>query len=141
MGAGKHGKAKTIAAATEDLVLVCAKCLKKCKGGFGPDGDMPLDRALTQAAAAVTPPDRKPFKGGRKRNAPLMVVPVKCLGICPGRAVMAIGGTRPGAWVAVPRGMPVGAIAQALGLACSARLAAPAGTDPQTARVRDDGTP
>ena len=30
----------------EEVILVCRKCLKKIGGGFGPDGDMRLDKAM-----------------------------------------------------------------------------------------------
>ena len=86
-------------------VLVCAKCSKKMGGGFGPKGKTSLAKALRKQVGA---------KKGRK--SPVGIVEVKCLGVCPKRAVTVIGGARPREWVLVPEGADVGAVAEELGL-------------------------
>lgn len=86
-------------------VLVCAKCSKKMGGGFGPKGKTALAKALRKAADA---------KKGRKSR--VGIVEVKCLGVCPKRAVTVIDGARPREWVLVPEGADVGAVAEELGL-------------------------
>ncbi|MHA3839988.1 hypothetical protein ACX0GZ_02030 [Sphingomonas aestuarii] len=86
-------------------VLVCAKCSKKMGGGFGPKGKTALAKALRKQVGA---------KNGRK--SPVGIVEVKCLGVCPKRAVTVIDGARPREWVLVPEGADVGAVAVELGL-------------------------
>lgn len=74
-------------------ILVCGKCQRKLDGGFGPDGRTPLAKALRREAGV-----------GKGRRAELGVVEVKCLGVCPKRAVMAVPSHEPGRWLAVPAG-------------------------------------
>ncbi len=86
-------------------VLVCAKCSKKMGGGFGPKGKTSLAKALRKQVGA---------KKGRK--SPVGIVEVKCLGVCPKRAVTVVDGARPREWVLVPEGADVEAVAEELGL-------------------------
>lgn len=86
-------------------ILVCAKCSKKLGGGFGPKGKTALAKALRQETGA-----------GKGRKSPVGIVEVKCLGVCPKRAVTVIDGARPREWVLVPEGADVGAVAVELGL-------------------------
>lgn len=86
-------------------VLVCAKCSKKIGGGFGSKGKTSLAKALRKQVGA---------KKGRK--SPVGIVEVKCLGVCPKRAVTVVDGARPREWVLVPEGADVGAVAEELGL-------------------------
>ena len=76
----------------QDIVLVCRKCSKKLGGGFGPDQDEPLGRALKQMLRQT----------GRRRA--MRVVETKCLGLCPRGAVTLLRGSRPGEMLAVPGG-------------------------------------
>ena len=86
-------------------VLVCAKCSKKLGGGFGPKGKTALAKALRSEVGAK-----------KSRKSPVGIVEVKCLGVCPKRAVTVVDGTRPREWVLVPEGADVAAVAEELGL-------------------------
>lgn len=92
--------------AWEDVVLVCGKCSRKLKGGFGPKGKDRLDKALKQE-----------FAGGKGRKARLCVVETRCLNICPKGAVMAASGRHPQRLLAIREGTPLDTVAQSLGLA------------------------
>jgi len=70
-------------------ILVCRKCSKKNLkrgGGYGPKG-RPLAKALKAETGA---------KKGRK--APLGIVEVSCLGVCPDRGVVVVDSRSPGQW-------------------------------------------
>ena len=82
-------------------VLVCTKCSKKVDGGFGPKGKTPLLKALRAVL-------------GKGRKAPVGVLPVKCLGVCPKNAVTIIDSRRPREWMIVPSATPVAEILAAL---------------------------
>ena len=58
-------------------VLVCGKCARKLKGGFGPDGGKPLRKALKR--------ELKSGAWGRK----VRVVETSCLDLCPKRRQVA----------------------------------------------------
>lgn len=90
-------------------ILVCAKCSKKIGGGFGAKGKTSFAKALRQQVGA-----------GKGRKAAVGIVEVKCLGICPKRAVTVVDGSRPREWVLVPEGADIGAVAHELGLGASA---------------------
>ena len=68
-------------------ILVCKKCTKKLKGGFGPDGDQKLAKILRKTLNA---------KKGRKGN--FGVVEVPCLGVCPKGGVVVVDTRCPGNW-------------------------------------------
>lgn len=93
---------KPIKADWTDVVLVCRKCAKKLDGGFGPDADETLPKALRAAIAARE--GGKPMKKPRRKGAGVAVVEVPCLDICPKNAVIVIPAGRPGRWLSVPRG-------------------------------------
>lgn len=138
---------KTLRADWTDIVLVCRKCSKKLKGGFGADGDERFAKALRTALAArsaggtgdaPTPTkggngageeDAAPRKAGRKtrkakpakgRRARLGILEVGCFDICPKDAVVALSGAAPGEWRVIPRGTPMVEAARVLGLAPAA---------------------
>lgn len=148
MSGRKNRPVRDIPAATQDVVLVCRKCLKKMKGGgFGPAGDERLDRALEAAAlaAAVAAGNDRPQrvaalrgKARRRRLLPVLVGTVACLKICPKDAVMAISCAQPGQWLAVPRGTAAGDVAARLGLAFATRPAEP-GAPATTPQAGPDG--
>jgi hypothetical protein len=50
---------------------------------------------------------KKALGGGRKRKAPVGIVDVKCLGVCPGHAVTMIDTRRPREWLLVKPGTPI----------------------------------
>lgn len=89
-------------------VLVCARCEKKLGGGFGPEGKHRLSRLL-----------RKRAGGGKGRKASLGVIATKCLKLCPKRAVTVVDGARPGEWLVVAAGTPIGEVELRLGLAAA----------------------
>ncbi|PTQ07373.1 hypothetical protein CLG96_17655 [Sphingomonas oleivorans] len=86
-------------------ILVCRKCEKKLGGGFGPDGDERLAKALRRHAG-----------GGKGRKAKLGIIEVGCLKICPKRAVTVVNGARPGEWLVVRPGTSIDELVGELGL-------------------------
>lgn len=86
-------------------VLVCGKCSKRVDGGFGPKGKQPLAKALRRHLG---------LKKGRKAAAG--IVEVRCLGVCPRGAVVAVNGAESRAWQLVAPGADLDAVAEALGL-------------------------
>lgn len=82
----------TVATPWQDVVIVCGKCSKKLGGGFGPDGDEGLARALKHELRAT----------GRRQS--VRVIESKCLGLCPNGAVTVVPGRRPGAMLVIPEG-------------------------------------
>jgi predicted metal-binding protein len=83
--------------------LVCAKCSRKLDGGFGPKGKTPLAKAL-----------RRELGVGKGRKASLGVVEVKCLGVCPKRAVTLVDSADPHRWHLVEAGEDVAEVARKL---------------------------
>ncbi len=81
-----------VATTWQDVVIVCGKCSKKLGGGFGPDGDEGLARALKRELRAT----------GRRQS--VRVIESKCLGLCPKGAVTVVPGGRPDAMLVVPEG-------------------------------------
>jgi predicted metal-binding protein len=100
-----EARLKTVRSNWSDTILVCAKCSKKLKGGFGPEGRTPLAKALRKELG---------LKKGRKGTAG--VVEVKCLGVCPRGAVTVVSGAQSREWLLVPEGAELGQIAAELGL-------------------------
>jgi predicted metal-binding protein len=89
--------------AWEDIVLVCRKCSKKTRGGFGSGGKTRLAKAL-----------KKDLKLGKGRCAKVRVIEVGCLGLCPKNAVTVARGSQPGELLAVPKGASLDDIAATL---------------------------
>ena len=77
------------------VILVCRKCSKKLGGGYGPEGDQSLPRAMKTGLRAA----------GRRRS--VRVIESKCLGLCPKNAVTVLDAGRPGRMLAVPAGTDV----------------------------------
>lgn len=84
-------------------VLICKKCQKKLKGGFGPDGKDRLAKALRK---------KLPARKGRKGR--LGVVEVPCLDVCPKKAVMLVDSRRPDVWRIVRPGADLDMLAEEL---------------------------
>ncbi len=95
------------------VVLVCRKCSKKLDGGFGPDGDRSLKKAL-----------RKYLKAGKGRKAELVIKETDCFDICPKRAVVAVNVANPKALLIVPAGADLFEVKARLGLRDDRRLKA-----------------
>lgn len=88
-----------------NAVLVCSKCSKRVKGGFGPKGKAPLAKAL-----------RKHLHLKKGRKAAAGIVEVKCLGVCPRGSVTVIDGANPTQWLLVPPGANLDEVAAEIGL-------------------------
>ena len=95
------------------VVLVCRKCSKKLDGGFGPDGDKSLKKAL-----------RKYLKAGKGKKAELVVKETDCFDICPKKAVVAVNAANPKALLIVPAGADLFEVKARLGLFDDRRLKA-----------------
>lgn len=96
---------KTARTEWREVVLVCRKCSKKLNGGFGPDGDRTLKKAL-----------RKYFRGGKGRKAELAVIETGCFDICPKNAVVAVNTREPKRLLIVPAGADLNEVRDRLGL-------------------------
>ena len=96
-----------------DVILVCRKCSKKLHGGFGAEGDEKLSKLLKKEVARAADAEGKHHKG---RKAPLGVIEVGCLDICPKGAVVTVRAGAPREWVVVPRGTPAPVVLARLGL-------------------------
>jgi len=91
----------TIQAPWRDIAMVCGKCSRKLKGGFGKKGKHDLADVLKAALK----------EAGRRRE--MRVVEVGCLGLCPKRAVTAVSSARPDQVLAIPEGAdPMSVIAR-----------------------------
>ena len=75
-----------------DVALVCAKCSRKLRGGFGRKGKRDLAEVLKAALK----------ENGRRRE--LRVMEVGCLGLCPRDAVSLVSSARPDEVLVVPGG-------------------------------------
>lgn len=103
---------KTAQTRWRDVVLVCRKCSKKLDGGgFGPDGDKSLKKAL-----------RKYLKAGKGRKADLVVKEADCFDVCPKKAVVAVNAANPKALLIVPVGADLFEVKARLGLDDDRRL-------------------
>ncbi|WP_066519368.1 hypothetical protein [Sphingobium cloacae] len=89
-----------------NAVLICRKCSKKLDGGFGPDGDERLAKAL-----------RRHLKLKKGRKAAAGIVEVNCLGICPKGAVTVVDGAHSRDWLLVRPGADPDDLARELHLA------------------------
>lgn len=88
-----------------EAVLICRKCSKKVRGGFGRKGRESLRDAL-----------KDELRAGKGRSSTIGLVEVGCFKLCPKRAVTVACGTRPGELLAVPAGADLEAVISALGL-------------------------
>lgn len=88
-----------------ETVLICKKCSKKAKGGFGPKSRTRLRKALAEA-----------LKLKKGRRAAMGLIEVGCFDLCPKRAVTVAKGSAPGTLYVVPCGAPVEDVIAALGL-------------------------
>ena len=84
------------------IAVACRKCGKKLDGGFGPEGDQKLSRAV-----------RHVLRAAKDRHA-LRVIESGCLGVCPKGAVTAIRADQPDQFILIPAGTPAETIVSAL---------------------------
>lgn len=89
----------------EEVILVCRKCLKKFGGGFGPDGDMRLDKAL-----------RRELGLGKGRKSRIRFLRVPCFDICAKNAVTVVKGSEPESVYVIQRGAALEKVAAMLGI-------------------------
>ena len=101
---------KRIGTEWRDVVLVCRKCAKKLDGGFGPDADDGLAKALRRALDAG---EMRKVKALRREVA---VVEVGCLDVCPKKAVVVVRGSDPKSMILVPKGAAMTEVIERLGL-------------------------
>lgn len=94
---------KPVETGWQDIVLVCAKCERKLKGGFGASGKKDLSKVLA----------RWLDEAGRRVG----VVETLCLDVCPRGGVTAALASRPGRLTVIPEDTPPEAAATLLGLA------------------------
>lgn len=94
---------RTVRSNWERAILVCGKCSGKVDGGFGAKGRTPLAKAL-----------RKELGLGKGRKARIGLAEVKCLGVCPKRAVVAIDTSATRDWHVIPVGADLAEIARTL---------------------------
>ena len=97
---------KPIRTGWDDIVLVCGKCERKAKRGFGPDGKHDFGKALSRA-----------LRGDRKGKPKTGIVETRCLDICPRGAVTIACSRAPGQLLVVARGTAMGLVIERLGLA------------------------
>lgn len=84
-------------------LLICRKCSKKLKGGFGPDGDQRLAKAL-----------KRQLGPGKGRKGRLGILETGCFDVCPKRAVVLVDSRRPKIWRVVEQGADVEQLAREL---------------------------
>ena len=75
-----------------EVFIICRKCGKKLRGGFGAKGKESLKDVLRQALR----------DSGQRRQVRIMET--SCLGICPKHGVTALNASRPGTIHVIPRG-------------------------------------
>lgn len=96
-----------------EVILVCRKCQKKLDkktdGGFGPDGDQSLRKALKRYL-------KPEFRVGKGRKAEIAVIETGCLDICPKGAVAAVNAARPEAVQILAPGVDLLTLRRRLGL-------------------------
>ena len=83
-------------------VLVCKKCQKRNKPGFGPE-QASLAKALKRRMA-----------GGKGRKARTGILEVPCVDICPKKGVVMIDSRAPGDWRIITEEVDIDALAQQL---------------------------
>ena len=96
---------RTIPSGWQEAILVCGKCTKKVKGGFGGKGRTALAKALREAGM-----------GGKGRKAGRGIVETGCLKLCPKNGVVVLDSARPERWLIVAPGTDLAEIAEQLGI-------------------------
>jgi len=95
-------------------ILVCRKCQKKLDDrGFGPNGDLRLAKAMTRAVKHSPAGRGSKMKG---RRAPVGIVEVGCLKLCPKQGVTVVAGDQPHRWLVAGEGAVAEAVLAALGV-------------------------
>ena len=81
-----------------DVILICRKCSKKLRGGFGAGGEQSLGRELKRGLR----------NAGRRGGS--RVVETKCLGICPKGGVTVVPTSQTGTVLMIPAGTDIAAV-------------------------------
>lgn len=89
----------------QESVLVCRKCSKKLRGGFGKKGKRSLRGLLKDV-----------YGDAKGRRAEIGIVEVPCFKLCPKGAVSVALGTKPGVLFEVAEGAAVEDVLEALDL-------------------------
>ena len=87
-----EGKPRVVSTGWSDTILICRKCSKKLKGGFGENGEDTFKQATRRALRAA----------GRRGSVGLL--DAACFGICPKRAVTIAVASRPSELLVMPTG-------------------------------------
>jgi predicted metal-binding protein len=74
------------------VILLCGKCGRKMKGGYGRKGKETLRTALRAELKAQ----------GYRRG--VRIIETRCIGICPKKAVTALNASRPETILTIPKG-------------------------------------
>lgn len=90
----------------EDILLICSKCSRRARGGYGAKGKKRLDKAL-----------RDELDLGKGRKAKIGLVMTPCFKLCPKRGVTVARGSKPDTLYVVPHGLAATEIAEAIELA------------------------
>lgn len=93
---------KALITGWDDVILVCAKCERKLKGGFGASSKKDLSKVLARALD--------------ERGAKVGVVETLCLDVCPRGGVTTLLASRPGRFSVVQAATPVEDALAELGL-------------------------
>jgi len=88
----EDGQVRLVETGWSEVLLICRKCSKKLKGGFGPEGRDTLRTALRGRLR----------ESGRRGEVGL--IEVKCFGVCPKGAVTVAMASEPGVLRIVPKG-------------------------------------
>ncbi|TDP48135.1 hypothetical protein [Zavarzinia compransoris] len=96
---------KPIKTGWEDFVLVCGKCERKAKRGFGPDGKQDFAKALSRALG-----------GDCKAKPKTGIVETRCFDVCPRGAVTIACSRAPEQLLVVARGTPMDMVIERLGI-------------------------
>ncbi|MDX2274504.1 MAG: hypothetical protein NW206_03565 [Hyphomonadaceae bacterium] len=91
-----------------EVVLVCRKCTKKVRGGFGKKQRTSLRKAL-----------REELDLPKGRRSPIGVIEVGCFDLCPKKAVTVYSSAQPEALYAVSPGTPLSEVIETLGLSAA----------------------
>ncbi|KPF71491.1 hypothetical protein IP88_10750 [alpha proteobacterium AAP81b] len=94
-----------VPSAATRLIAICGKCSRKLDGGFGPDGDKPLAKALKRELALPKP-----------KHARLRLIETRCLKLCPKGAVVVADSAAPGSLALVPARTPIAEVIADFGL-------------------------
>lgn len=88
-----------------ESVLICRKCSRKLRGGFGKKGKRSLAKALKDV-----------YGDAKGRRAEIGILEVPCFKLCPKRAVSVGLGSKPGVLFELAEGMAVEDVLETLDL-------------------------